>query len=156
VLSIPSSHFSGDAGQRGGPSGDLYVFLSVEVDKRFRREGIDLYTDLSIDYLGACVLISCRHPCFACSTCLPFFGSISSLCWPFPEMTDNRLPFPFLSPSDAILGSEKPVPTADGKEEVVQIPSGTQPTTRITLKGKGVPRLGQVGTLLSFSSPSQP
>jgi hypothetical protein len=86
---------------------------------------------------------------------LLWFNFLSLLA--LPEMTtDNRLPFPFLSPSDAILGSEKPVPTADGKEEVVQIPSGTQPTTRITLKGKGVPRLGQVGALLSFSSLSPP
>lgn len=42
----------GDAGQRGGPPGDLYVFLTVEADRQFRREGIDLYTDLSVDYLG--------------------------------------------------------------------------------------------------------
>ena len=38
------------------------------------------------------------------------------------------------------------MPTADGKDETIQIPSGTQPNTRITLKGKGVPRLGQVRT----------
>ena len=43
----------GDAGQRGGPPGDLYVFLAVEPDRQFRREGIDLYTDLDVDYLGA-------------------------------------------------------------------------------------------------------
>jgi molecular chaperone DnaJ len=50
----------GDAGQRGGPPGDLYVFLAVEADKQFRREGIDLYTDLDVDYLGesCCDMVS--------------------------------------------------------------------------------------------------
>ena len=32
----------GAAGPRGGPAGDLYVHLSVGVDKRFQREGYDL------------------------------------------------------------------------------------------------------------------
>lgn len=52
---LPSCAGEGDAGQRGGPPGDLYVFLTVEADRQFRREGIDLYTDLNVDYLGACM-----------------------------------------------------------------------------------------------------
>ena len=43
----------GDAGPKGGPSGDLYVFLSVTADPRFRREGMDIYSDVSISYLDA-------------------------------------------------------------------------------------------------------
>jgi len=43
----------GDAGPRGGPSGDLYVFLSVTSDPRFRREGMDIYSDVSVSYLDA-------------------------------------------------------------------------------------------------------
>ena len=33
----------GEAGLRGGPPGDLYIFLSVEPHALFRREGSDLY-----------------------------------------------------------------------------------------------------------------
>jgi len=43
----------GDAGPKGGPSGDLYVFLSVTADPRFRREGMDIYSDVSVSYLDA-------------------------------------------------------------------------------------------------------
>jgi len=43
----------GDAGPKGGPSGDLYVFLSVTSDPRFRREGMDIYSDVSLSYLDA-------------------------------------------------------------------------------------------------------
>lgn len=43
----------GDAGPKGGPSGDLYVFLKVEPDRRFRREGMDIYADLTVSYLDA-------------------------------------------------------------------------------------------------------
>ena len=34
----------GDAGAKGGPPGDLYVFLSVRPDPRFRREGMEIYS----------------------------------------------------------------------------------------------------------------
>jgi len=43
----------GDAGPKGGPSGDLYVFLSVTADPRFRREGMDIYSEVSLSYLDA-------------------------------------------------------------------------------------------------------
>lgn len=33
----------GEAGQRGGPTGDLYIFLSVRPHEFFQREGADLY-----------------------------------------------------------------------------------------------------------------
>ena len=43
----------GDAGPKGGPAGDLYVFLSVTKDPRFKREGMDIYSDVSLSYLDA-------------------------------------------------------------------------------------------------------
>lgn len=52
----------GDAGPKGGPSGDLYVFLSVTADPRFRREGMDIYSDISISYLDAILGASVSVP----------------------------------------------------------------------------------------------
>ena len=43
----------GDAGQRGGTAGDLYVYLFVEEDDTFRRDGINILSDLKITYLQA-------------------------------------------------------------------------------------------------------
>ena len=43
----------GDAGRRGGPSGDLYVYLFVEEDSHFHRDGINILSDLKITYLQA-------------------------------------------------------------------------------------------------------
>ncbi len=38
----------GEAGLRGGPAGDLYVFLAVKTHKLFRRDGADLYCKVPI------------------------------------------------------------------------------------------------------------
>jgi len=43
----------GDAGAKGGPPGDLYVFLSVRGDPRFRREGMEIYSDVAVSYYDA-------------------------------------------------------------------------------------------------------
>lgn len=43
----------GDAGQGGGPSGDLYVFISVEPHSIFTREGNDIILDLPISFTEA-------------------------------------------------------------------------------------------------------
>jgi len=43
----------GDAGPKGGPSGDLYVFLKVTADPRFRRDGMDIYSDIKLSYVDA-------------------------------------------------------------------------------------------------------
>ena len=43
----------GDAGIRSGMSGDLYVYLFVESDKEFTREGINIRSEISISYLQA-------------------------------------------------------------------------------------------------------
>ncbi|NET53192.1 MAG: molecular chaperone DnaJ, partial [Merismopedia sp. SIO2A8] len=48
----------GDAGKRGGPPGDLYVYLFVQEDKEFKRDGINILSDLNISYLQA--ILGCK------------------------------------------------------------------------------------------------
>lgn len=43
----------GEPGIHGGPPGDLYVVLTVEQDKRFRRQGQDLIFTLEISFVQA-------------------------------------------------------------------------------------------------------
>ncbi len=83
----------GNAGQRGGPPGDLYVFLAVRPHAQLRRDGTTIQSEVPLNYL------------------------------------------------QAILGDTIEVETVDGPEPL-EIPAGTQPGTVLTLKGKGVPRLG--------------
>ena len=48
----------GDAGQRGGPAGDLYVYLFVNESSEFQREGINILSTIKISYLQA--ILGCR------------------------------------------------------------------------------------------------
>lgn len=48
----------GDAGKRGGPPGDLYVYLFVNEDSEFRRDGINILSEIQISYLQA--ILGCR------------------------------------------------------------------------------------------------
>lgn len=48
----------GDSGQRGGPPGDLYVYLFVNEDAEFQRDGINILSELKISYLQA--ILGCR------------------------------------------------------------------------------------------------
>ncbi len=50
----------GDAGAKGGPPGDLYVYLSIKPDPQFRREGINIYSEVKISYLQA--ILGCHIP----------------------------------------------------------------------------------------------
>jgi molecular chaperone DnaJ len=43
----------GDAGARGGPSGDLIINISVQKHEFFRREGDDIYYELPINFAQA-------------------------------------------------------------------------------------------------------
>lgn len=43
----------GDAGVKGGPPGDLYVYLAVNPDKKFRRDGINILSEVEVSYLQA-------------------------------------------------------------------------------------------------------
>jgi molecular chaperone DnaJ len=44
---------SGEAGMRGGPDGDLYVYLSVKPHERFRRDAMDIHIDVPISFAQA-------------------------------------------------------------------------------------------------------
>lgn len=48
----------GDAGQRGGTPGDLYVYLFVEEDREFQRDGVNILSTITISYLQA--ILGCR------------------------------------------------------------------------------------------------
>ena len=43
----------GEAGLRGGPSGDLYIFLSLKPHPFFQRDGADLYCQVPISMVRA-------------------------------------------------------------------------------------------------------
>jgi molecular chaperone DnaJ len=43
----------GDKGERGGPPGDLYVVMNVRPDRRFKRQGDDLFHEVSISFIQA-------------------------------------------------------------------------------------------------------
>ena len=38
----------GDAGKRNGPAGDLYVYLVVNDDATFKRDGINILSNLKV------------------------------------------------------------------------------------------------------------
>ncbi len=52
---------NGEAGIRGGPAGDLYVYLSIAPHPLFKRDGLDTYVDIPLSYsqaaLGATIEI---------------------------------------------------------------------------------------------------
>lgn len=78
----------GRAGTGGGENGDLFIQILVTPSRQFRREGNDLFTEISVNIV------------------------------------------------EATLGAEIKIPTIDG-EENYSLKAGTQPDTRITLRGKG-------------------
>ena len=43
----------GNCGQKGGPAGDLYVYLFVKDDAEFRREGNNILSEVTVGYLQA-------------------------------------------------------------------------------------------------------
>jgi molecular chaperone DnaJ len=43
----------GDAGDTGGPPGDLYVFITVQDHEFFQRDGDDLYVDMPLSFSDA-------------------------------------------------------------------------------------------------------
>ncbi|MBW4656420.1 MAG: molecular chaperone DnaJ [Kaiparowitsia implicata GSE-PSE-MK54-09C] len=48
----------GDTGLRNGPAGDLYVYLFVNDDAEFQRDGINILSQLRISYLQA--ILGCK------------------------------------------------------------------------------------------------
>lgn len=59
----------GDAGQNGGPPGDLYVFITVEPHKLFEREGNDIILDLPISFAEAALGCKKEVPSLTSHTC---------------------------------------------------------------------------------------
>ena len=53
----------GDAGQRGGPRGDLYIFLSVSPHDIFEREGLDLLCTVPVPMTVAALGGEIEAPC---------------------------------------------------------------------------------------------
>ena len=43
----------GEAGQRGGPTGDLYIFLSIKAHEFFQRDGADIFCRVPISMTTA-------------------------------------------------------------------------------------------------------
>ena len=83
----------GNVGLKGELPGDLYIFLFVENDSNFKRDGITIFSEISI------------------------------------------------SNSQATLGDIIKINTIDGMVHL-KIPKGTKTNTTFSLKGKGVPQLG--------------
>jgi molecular chaperone DnaJ len=55
----------GDAGQRGGPRGDLYIFLSVKPHELFEREGLDLLCTVPVPMCVAALGGEVEAPCLS-------------------------------------------------------------------------------------------
>jgi molecular chaperone DnaJ len=53
----------GDAGQRGGPRGDLYIFLSVRPHELFERDGLDLLCSVPVPMATAALGGTVEAPC---------------------------------------------------------------------------------------------
>ncbi|HRD55991.1 MAG TPA: molecular chaperone DnaJ [Parachlamydiaceae bacterium] len=59
----------GDAGQGGGPAGDLFVFITVEKNEVFEREGNDVIIDLPISFAEAALGCKKEVPSVLQHTC---------------------------------------------------------------------------------------
>jgi molecular chaperone DnaJ len=53
----------GDAGARGGPRGDLYIFLSVKPHELFERDGLDLHCSVPVPMCTAALGGEIEAPC---------------------------------------------------------------------------------------------
>jgi molecular chaperone DnaJ len=59
----------GDAGQRGGPRGDLYVFLSVRSHELFERDNLDLLVTVPVTMTTAALGGVIEAPCLVSEAC---------------------------------------------------------------------------------------
>jgi len=87
----------GEAGNMGGPAGNLFVVVSVESHPIFVRDQVDVHLEYPMNI------------------------------------------------SQLALGATVRVPMLEGKEEMLEIPSGTQTGEVFRMRGKGVPRLQRNG-----------
>lgn len=51
--SIISMREQGEAGDKGGPSGDLYIYINVKQDPIFKRSGMNVFLDIPISFTEA-------------------------------------------------------------------------------------------------------
>lgn len=59
----------GEAGQRGGPRGDLYVFISVKSHELFERDNLDLLVTVPVPMTVAALGGSIDAPCLVSTSC---------------------------------------------------------------------------------------
>ena len=59
----------GDAGQRGGPRGDLYVFVSVKPHELFERDNLDLLVTVPVSMPTAALGGEIEAPCLVSDAC---------------------------------------------------------------------------------------
>lgn len=59
----------GDAGQRGGPRGDLYIFMGVAPHDLFERDGLDLHCSVPVPMGVAALGGEIEAPCLASDDC---------------------------------------------------------------------------------------
>jgi molecular chaperone DnaJ len=59
----------GDAGARGGPRGDLYVFLSVHAHELFERDNLDLLVTVPVPMTTAVLGGEIEAPCLTSEAC---------------------------------------------------------------------------------------
>lgn len=59
----------GDAGARGGPRGDLYVFLSVQNHELFERDNLDLLVTVPVSMTVAALGGEIEAPCLVSEAC---------------------------------------------------------------------------------------
>ena len=59
----------GDAGSKGGPRGDLYIFLSVAPHELFERDGLDLLCTVPVPMWEAALGGEIEAPCIVAADC---------------------------------------------------------------------------------------
>ena len=59
----------GDAGTRGGPRGDLYIFVSVSPHELFERDGLDLLCTVPVPMATAALGGEIEAPCLSSEAC---------------------------------------------------------------------------------------
>lgn len=60
--SVISLRGEGEAGEKGGPRGDLYIYIEVEPHKIFEREGTNLYCEVPISFSQAALGADLKVP----------------------------------------------------------------------------------------------
>ncbi|KAK3011826.1 hypothetical protein RJ639_010491 [Escallonia herrerae] len=130
----------GDAGPKGGPPGDLFVYLVVEEIPEIQRDGLNLNSTVSVSYLDAILgaVVKYRSTNTIRGT-LRISISHVALKFEFMSLTilvrlSNSEP---CEPWDA-----KQVKTVEGLTEL-EIPPGTQPGDVLVLARKGAPKLNR-------------